>query len=492
MPPFRKSGAALTRHPHALTLPAVRVCPSRKVGFGGWVRAVAAASLLFAAPAAAQESFRIDQAVRFALEHHPALRGRAASEKVATARADVARAGELPDLSAVGQVNRATGNVVPGSLFGMRNLPAISGPPRGRTFDEGAWGTTVGATASWDLIGLARRMREVDAALAEVGRAKDGTDVVRLDVAFDSADRFIEAVVREQAVLAAHASLERAAVFVGMVKALVDQSLRPGVDLSRAESERALAETQLARAEQAAAIARVQLAEALGAPERDARPVAEPLLSTPTIGPRPASAGNPRLREAESARRSAAIRRAAVGLEYLPRLEFLGALWTRGSGLSAGGVSYGKADGLVPNTPNWAVGLVLTWPVLETVAARARTRAEEGNVELASARQQEIAQAIQAQLSTAAASLEGARKVATKTPVAVTAAQAAERQATARYKAGLAPAVDVADAQRLLAQAEIEDAVARAQIWRGLLYVARATGDLSPFLDQVQSALGKE
>jgi outer membrane protein len=298
--------------------------------------------------------------------------------------------------------------------------------------------------------------------------------------------------VRQEAVLAAAASLQRAALFMGMVKALVDQSLRPGVDLSRAESERALAETQLARAEQAATIARVQLAEALGVPDRDVRPTAAPLLSIPPMKAAGQPALHPRLREAQAAKQAAGERRAAAGLEYLPRLEILGAIWERGSGIPAGGQSYGEARGLVPNTPNWAVGLVATWPVLELVAVRARSRAETANTEIASANQQEIAQAIQAQLGVAAAALEGARKVAAKTPTAVIAAGAAERQATARYQAGLAPVVDVADAQRLLAQAEIEDAVARAQIWRGLLFVARAAGDLGPFLDQVQAMPAKE
>jgi outer membrane protein TolC len=454
---------------------------------------VAAMTLLAVGRPAGAGELTLPEAVSFALEHHPALRTRAATDAAAEARASIARAAALPDLSLVGQVNRATGNVVPGSLFAMRGLPSVSGPPRGRDFDEGAWGTAVGATTAWDLVGLARRMKEVDAALSETARERYGTDARRLDVAFDASDRFIEAVIRQEAVVAARASVERSTIFEGMVKALVDQSLRPGVDLSRAQSERALAEVLLARAEQAATVGRVQLAEAIGAPERDVRPASAPLLSVPPEPPSRPPSLHPRLREAEAAKRAATERRAAAGLEYLPRLDLLGALWERGSGIPSGGVSYGEARGLVPNTPNWAVGLVLTWPVLETVAVHARTRAESANVDLASARQQEIGQAIQAQLGAAAAAVDGARKVARRTPTAVDAGRAAERQATARYQAGLTPAVDVADAQRLLAQAEIQDAVARAEIWRGLLLLARAAGDLTPFLDEVRRANpGKE
>ena len=44
---------------------------------------------------------------------------------------------------------------------------------------------------------------------------------------------------------------------------------------------------------------------------------------------------------------------------------------------------------------------------------------------------------------------------------------------------------EVADAQRLLAQAEIDDRVARLNIWRALLLAAKIQGDLKPFLRRV-------
>jgi outer membrane protein TolC len=64
----------------------------------------------------------------------------------------------------------------------------------------------------------------------------------------------------------------------------------------------------------------------------------------------------------------------------------------------------------------------------------------------------------------------------------MTAARAATEQATARYRSGLGNIDDVAEAQRLLTQAEIDDALARLGVWRGLLGVATAAGDLQPFL----------
>lgn len=86
----------------------------------------------------------------------------------------------------------------------------------------------------------------------------------------------------------------------------------------------------------------------------------------------------------------------------------------------------------------------------------------------------------------ARAALEGARRIARNTPVELQAARTGEQQATARYKSGLGSIAELAEAERILTQAEVDDALARLGIWRALLGVAAAGGDLSPFLDQVR------
>jgi outer membrane protein TolC len=139
----------------------------------------------------------------------------------------------------------------------------------------------------------------------------------------------------------------------------------------------------------------------------------------------------------------------------------------------------------VPDTPNWAAGLVLSWPALDLVTVRARSRVQAAQVEVAQARRREIEQAVQSQIDSARAVLDAARRVAQNTPIALQAARAAEAQATARYRAGLATIDLVAEAQRILAQAEIDDAVARLNVRRAELLLSRAIGDLSPFVNQL-------
>jgi outer membrane protein TolC len=65
-------------------------------------------------------------------------------------------------------------------------------------------------------------------------------------------------------------------------------------------------------------------------------------------------------------------------------------------------------------------------------------------------------------------------------------------QSRARYGAGLATLVEVAEAENLLAQAEMEDAIARLNLWHGLFNVAYAQGDLEPFLVVLRANAGRK
>src|SRR5262249_32129591 len=195
---------------------------------------------------------------------------------------------------------------------------------------------------------------------------------------------------------------------------------------------------------------------------------------------------HPLVIEAEAQKRAAQARKHAIELQYLPRLDLFAALWIRGSGLTSGPLAPSPGEGIVPDTPNWLAGLCLTWPALELVSIRARTRVEAAKVKFAAARKREVMQAVQSQIDAARAILEAARREAANTPIAVAAARSAEAQATARYRAGLASVIEVAEAQRILAQAEIDDAVARLGVRRAELLLSRAIGDLNPFLDEVR------
>src|SRR5207302_167107 len=97
-------------------------------------------------------------------------------------------------------------------------------------------------------------------------------------------------------------------------------------------------------------------------------------------------------------------------------------------------------------------------------AIRARARTASATHASAVARRDQAFLAVAGQLSSGRAILDGAIKVSNQTPVALASARSAEQQAVARYKTGLSSVIDVAETERLLSQAEIDDGVARLEV----------------------------
>lgn len=446
-------------------------------------------AMLHSSMALAQENARtltLEQAVRTALQDHPTLAREAAIEQAADARLDLARTGYLPQLDIALQANRATANNVRGTAFPTRGLPGISGPVGESVFDSGAYGTIASLSGSWDALGLLAQIASVDAALRDRERASADGDVVRLQIAFNVADAFLGALTRAEEVKAARATEERAAVLERVVRALTEHDLRPGADLSRSQAEEALASTQLIRAQQAQTIAEIELARAIGVAGR-VTPLPGNLLDLPPEGEIHTAKRHPALMEADTAVAVAQAREKVATYGYLPRVEVVAALWARGSGYASPGGPTPSADGLSPNVPNWGVGLAVTWPVLDIFAQRARRRIAATDTADAGAHRAEIELEVNSQLETAQAILDGARRIAVNTPIALAAARAAEEQATARFHSGLASVTEVAEAQRLLAQADLDDAAARLGVRTAMLLLARALGDIDPFLSAAKN-----
>lgn len=433
----------------------------------------------------------LERAVEYALARQPSLRAAGAVGAGAEAEVRYARAAYLPQIDLSAQEARASAHNVPGLFLATPGFPVIEENQNGGAFGPTAWNSQTTLFASKNVAGLLREMALVDAALARRERAAAGIDAERLTVAFGAADAFMAEVAAAQAKRAARAGVERARVFAAAVKGLASSGLRPGADASRADAEAALALNQEIFAEQAKQVARATLVEALGGIDGSVRLIAGKLLEAPPNVPPPrhASPADPFLRETLADLAAARSSSRAANFEYLPRVDLVAGIFQRDSGFTINAMP-GPGNGLVPNTTNSAVGIIVTVPIKRLFEARADVRAQAAKEQLARARRDEVKLAIQKQVDSARAILDGARRVAANTPAELAAARATELQFTARYRAGLATVVDVAEANRILTQAEVDDAVARVNVWRAMLLLARAVGDLDPLLAEVRDASG--
>ena len=425
-------------------------------------------------------------AVRLALEHYPALKERQARARAAEAGVGVARTAYLPRVDMVWQENRATTNNVFGLLLPQAIVPPISGPVLGTRSYDSVWGSAAGVLMTWEAIDFGVRKASVEVARAQTSLARAQTALTELDVASAAADAFLTVLAAEASVRAVRANVDRLQVFATSVRVLTENQLRPGADQSRAEAELAIARNQLSQAVQAADLARVALADAIGAAGTAPQPVMGTLTSLPDVDAGPLTVRtHPAAQASEAAVETARARERALDRAYYPHVTLQSAFAGRGSGADAPGVgSFGSGAWL--HVPNWAIGAQVTFPALDIFSIAARKKVEAQNELAERARYEQTIQTVTTQEARARALLKAATDMARNTPVELAAAAAGERQARARYQTGLATVTEVAEAQRLLAQAEADDAVARLAVWRALLAAAQARGNLAPLLDRAK------
>ncbi len=443
-------------------------------------------ALLVAATSFAQqpESLTIQQAVERALANYPSINVSQEQVNAAAAGIQLARTAYLPRVDSLVQVNRATRNNVFGLLFPQSVIPSISGPVLGSNNLGSVWSSAVGATVTWEPFDFGLRSASVSAAGAAKARTEAGVKRTQFDVSVATADAFLTLLAAQETVRAAQAAVDRGQSLNQVVRTQADAQLRPGADVSRTEAELAAARTQLAQAQQAANVARILLAQYLGvAPEQIHASEAKLLQLPPEQTAHPFNAAaNPVASEQNAVidQKKAELR--VLEKSYVPRLYAQGSAYARGTGAQTDGTRLGGVNGLAPDTQNYALGFSVTFPLFDRAAIRAKEDVQSAAIRSETARYQQITTELTARRNAALAALEGSRQIAANTPVVVSAAMTANQQASARYQAGIGTIVEVADSQRLLTQAEIDDALARLNVWRAMLSAAAAGGDITGFL----------
>jgi len=440
------------------------------------------------------KSFTLQEAIDYALANYPAVR--AAMEETAAARIGVslARTNYLPQLNSIYQASRATQNQVPGIWLPTAITPTVEGPvtpASGQSF----WGAQAGALFSWEPFDFGRRPAMLGQARSAEDKARADLVLTQLQVATAVGDYFLLALANQEAVLAAQASMGRWQVFDNSVRVLVDNQLRPGADGSRADAELSRAKTQFYQAQQAERVALDTLAALMGAAGDEIRIDTGPLLDPPPAGSLPElpPSGHPLARDQMAAVREVQAQEDVLKRTDYPRFFLQAEGLGRGSEVPNDGTIIGNWNGLAPARGNWVAGVTILFPdVFDFKALSAKKQIAQTNERSQRAHYQQILQDLTGQLQAARDQLDTAQRVALETPTELRAARQTEIQSRARYDAGLATLVEVADAESLLAQAEMEDAMARLNIWRALFKVAYAQGDLKPFLEVLRSNVGRK
>jgi outer membrane protein len=449
------------------------------------------AQSLVPATAAVSPDLTIVQVVQDAEQNYPAIHVSEEDLNAAVANIQLARTAYLPRLDGIVQINRATRNNVFGTLFPQNTLPSTSGPVIGTNNAGSVWGSATGLLINWQPFDFGLRNAKVEAAAAARDRANASVQRSQLEVSSAAADAFLTVLAARQTQNSAQVAVDNWEILRKSIHALTAAELRPGADESRIEAEKAAANTQLALATEAVEMGEATLAKFLSKPDD----ITKPLNSARLLGNVPMEVEDdgafhpertPAMQEQHAVVSQSASELRATDRSWVPQFNLEAAGYGRGTGAETDGQRLGGANGLAPTVGNYAVGLNVTFGFLDFASIHAREASQAAMLKAEESRETLVGRQLQEQFTQARAALRATRSVAKNTPIQVEAARTALAQATARYKAGLTSIDDVAQTQRLVVQAEMDDSIARLNVWRALLQLESVRGDLQPFLQAAQ------
>jgi outer membrane protein TolC len=440
----------------------------------------------------------IRQAVDVALRNFPAIAHRQYKLRASIANVALAKTQYLPNLNVDIQESEVSPNriasVVMNNVSGFDTVPVDAGPSSTSQSGKPITNNLDGLNLNWLLVDFGLRHANDAFAYADARSARADLNLTRLDVAFDAADAFLSAAAAKQVIKAAQAGFEHMVAADIRAKTLVSEGLRPGVDAADFDFEVSKTKISLIKAEKETRLALVELAEKMGVANADIDIISDPVLRGPTaqehFGPFDLQSHPVALLKSAEIQRWRA-KEEVLDRAYRPHLWLNSSVWGKGSGepRSINPIP-AVAGGVLPQTYDYMVGLSLSFPIMEYFPLKAQKKIALNN-ELAAKADFDLAmQILEKKDARARILLAQARKVADETPILVQAARVREIKVLKRYSIGLANMVAVAQAEKALADAEVEDALAQIEVWRSILSLAYVQGDIRPFLQLVSIAEG--
>ncbi len=444
--------------------------------------------LLLAADASAQaqpgvRTMTLHEAIEYARVHQPSLAAARARVEVAREQAQLPRAQWDPKVAVGGTLLLGTNNNTTTSYGGPVGffVPRIGGTPANASTSWRPYPSTLaGIGVLQEVYDFGRLSAEANALDLFARAAEEDAQLADLDLVLYVEESFY-AVAGAHAVLkASEAAVQRATTHRDLAHAGVAAKLRPPIEETRAEADLARFEVDRVRAEGAVTSAEAVLAAAIGAPDPgidagadDVTYATFPALDAAVQG---LDRHDPSLRAAADVLHGQQELTKAIEAELHPDLSVVAGFTGRAGGAPVAANSTPAGGGWLPDVPNYDAMLMFTWPIFDrTVSVRAETSRRLERVRAAEVDAQR--ELLRGRAAQAYVDLQVATTAVPALQRAADAARANQDQADARFKAGMATAVELADAEALLTDAEIQLAIGQFQLARARARLARVIAE---------------
>ncbi len=279
-------------------------------------------------------------------------------------------------------------------------------------------------------------------------------DAAASDIAMQVKQAYYQALLARAQVRIARQSLDQAQRRQDEIQAKVDKGVTARFDLLRAQVEVANRKPALTRARNGAAVALEALKRAAGLP------LDRGVALTDTLGYQPMPlTREAAVEEALDHRRSleAAKLQAEAARNQLKAQSAndLPLLYLDGNYTWQGQTSDGLIPGNKETAQSAAVGLTLTWPIVDGWENRARTRQAAAQAEIARLNLRQLEEGIRLQTRSAWADVRSIAEEIQGVEESVRLAREAYRIAEVRYDSGLSTQLELLDAELALTQARV-------------------------------------
>ena len=426
------------------------------------------------------------EAIHYARLHQPTLAAARARAAAARSQAEVPRAQFSPTITAgvealVGTENNTTASY---ASLGALDVTRVGGTPANAAV---SWSpepsTLVGVSLHQQLFDFGRYEAQSDAYDALARAAVHDTAGQDLDLTLLIEDSFYAVQGAKAVLVASQAAVARAREHRDFAQARVSAQLQPPIDLTRAEADLARFEVDVVKAAGAVTVAQSVLAAAIGASvfgvDAGVDDVTYPTPPVVASATDEAAVRDPQLLAARERLTAQQSLTRSIRDELRPNLSFSAEFTGRAGGTAVAANPTPLGNGWLPSVPNWDALVVVSWPIFDRVVdARAQTSQRVEAVRAAEISQ--VSEQLNAALAGTYVELDVAQKALPALQRAQDAAVANQTQADARFKAGLGSAVELADSEALLVDAQIQFAIGNFQLARARARVQRALAQVTP------------
>ena len=423
------------------------------------------------------------EALEYAKAHQPAIIAARARVVAAQADAQISRAQWLPSAALGAQLLAGTSNNTTTSYVAMYGIdvPRIGGTSVTASGKLTPYASTLAGVGLhqevFDFGRIAAQSAALDSLVSVEQRSGEAES---FNIAYGVEEAFFAVRAARAVVQASEQAYARTLVHRDMASAKVTAGLRPTIELTRAAADLARFDVGKIRARGGLMAAQSAFAAAVGVPELqlDAAGEAPPVSDLPSIADVVARAGrqNPLLLQSMAQLDAQQALTRSVGALLLPNFALTASLTGREGGASPASGGPASHDGLVPDVPNWDVGLVLRWPLYDPIvlarrdSSAAREQVAKAEVDVVKQNQTAAVEQAYVQITVSEAALSALIK-------SVEAARANYEQADARFKGGLGTIVELTDAEAVRVDAEIELALGHFTLAQARAALARLVAE---------------